>query len=687
MTKDAALPGGDLRDRRRAERFLGLAEALIDQAPVGLLVLDTDLRMVEVNPAMAALNGYPRAELLGEPVQSLLTGDSAVEPILREVLATGRPRLNVELRAAPPSDPDAEHTWLGSYYPLRGPDRELVGIGCLILDITERTRAEHLARAASARLAILAQASEVLGASLDVAATLQGLVDLTVPAFADLAVLDLVDESGSLRRHSTVTGKTDASRRPPGRGQAVPYPVGHPARRVLADHRSLLVPSLSEIEPDLSPDLDVAAGIRLLGLHSLVAVPLLGHEEVLGVATFARGTGQRPFDADDLALAEEIAVRAAVAVEHAARFTREREIALTLQRSLLPARLPEIEGLDVAWRYLPGTAGTEVGGDWFDLIPLPAGRVGIVVGDVMGRGVRAAAIMGQLRAAVRAYATLDLPPNEVMARMDDLVQGLEPPEQGQLVTCIYAIYDPGLRRCCLSNAGHLPPMVATGDGSPARVVTEASAAPLGVGGVPFTAAEIELAPGETLVLYTDGLIEHRGRDLDAGMIELRGLLHPIEGDLLAGCDELLDALRPDGDYDDDVALALLRVPADDTARGAELELPAGPKAAAAARRFAAEALDGWPAGIDAELVELLVSELVTNAVRHTSGVIGLRLRRTGSALYVEVTDNDTRIPRLRTTVEDEENGRGLHLVSELSWRWGVRPLADGKVVWFELSAG
>jgi PAS domain S-box-containing protein len=685
MTKDAAPAGGDVRDRRRAEQFLGLAEALIDQAPIGLLVLDTDLDIVEVNPAMAALNGRPRAELLGRPIQDLLRGDSVIEPILREVVDTGRPRLNVEVRSAPPSDPGAEHTWLASYYPLRGPDRVLVGVGCLVLDITERTRAEHLARAASSRLALLAQASEVLGASLDVAATLQGLVDLTVPAFADLAVLDLVDESGSLRRHSTVTGKTDTSRRPPGRGQAVPYPPGHPARRVLDGHRSLLVPDLAEIESDLSPDLDIAAGVHLLGLHTLVTVPLLGHEEVLGVATFGRGTGQRPFDADDLALAEEIAVRAAVAVEHAARFTREREIAITLQRSLLPARLPEVEGLEVAWRYLPGTAGTEVGGDWFDLIPLPAGRVAIVIGDVMGRGVRAAAIMGQLRAAVRAYAALDLPPNEVMARMDDLVQGLEPPEQGQLVTCIYATYDPGLRRCCLANAGHLPPMVATSDG-PARVVTEASAAPLGVGGVPFTAAEIELAPGEVLVLYTDGLIEHRGRDLDTGMDELRGLLHPVEGDLLAGCDELLDALRPAGDYDDDVALAMLRVPADDTARAAEIELSADPKAAATARRFAAEVLAGWPVGIDAELAELLVSELVTNAVRHTSGVIGLRLRRTGSALYVEVTDNDTRVPRLRTTAHGDESGRGLHLINELSARWGVRPLADGKVVWFELSA-
>jgi len=546
---------------------------------------------------------------------------------------------------------------------------------------TEQARAT--APPASQRLALLAAASSLLGASLDTGQTLQDLVALTVPAFADFAVLDLVDEAGQLRRHGFASGAPADYRAWRSRSEAVDYPPGHPVRRVLAERRSVLVARLSQADLEaFSPSPEVAAAARRLGLRSLLAVPLAGHGQILGVATFTRAANPRPFDADDVALAEQIAERAAIAVEHARLFARQREIALTLQRSLLPATLPAVEGLEVATRYLPGTAGTEVGGDWFDLIPLSTGRVGIVIGDVMGRGVTAAAVMGQLRAAARAYATLDLPPDEVLARLDDLVRGLDDPDRDKLVTCVYATWDPGSRRCCVANAGHLPPVVT---GPRTALLTAPTGVPLGVGGAAFTAHELTIEPGQALVLYTDGLVEHRGRDLEAGMTELCALLGPLDGDLEAACDALLDALRPPGGYDDDVALLVIRVPAGlEDACVAELTLPANPTAAAEAREFTSRTIGAWGLGDDLESAGLLVSEVVTNAVRHSDEPVELRLRRAQRALYVEVADRDPRVPRPRRGALEDEQGRGLQLLERLTARWGARPLADGKVVWFEI---
>jgi PAS domain S-box-containing protein len=667
---------------------LGLLDAMFAEAPVGLAVFDQALCLVRLNRTLEAASGRSTAEVHGRTVAEAgllsLACPQQLENLLREVLESGEPRINVELRGHA-SGTGGMRVWSVSLFRLHDEQGEPAGVGALVLDDTDRRRAEAEARLANDRLELLAMASHVLGKSLETSETLQALTGVTVPAVADVAMIDLVDGKGRLRRHARASTPGARGRHVwAGRGEPVEIPHTHPARRALAEQRSILASSLSETDlATVSPSPEVAEDARRIGLHSLLSVPLIAHTGTLGVATFGRTAGRPPFDHAELALAEELAGRAAVAIENAELFARERQIALTLQRSLAPATLPETEGLEVASYYLPGVTGTEVGGDWFDLIPLPAGRIGIMIGDVMGRGMTAAAVMGQLRAAARAYAALDLPPDEVLNRLDVLVRGRDDAD-GQLVTCVYAVYDPGSWRCQLANAGHLPPILSC---EQPRRVAEASGVPLGVGGIPITAHELTIEPGQALVLYTDGLVEQRERDLDAGIDQLCGMLTAPLGDQLeSACGRLLAALRPPGGYEDDVALLVVRAPlSGGGSRIATLELPGEPASAPMARAFAARILSSWGLDNHRELVTQLVSELITNAVRHSDGPVGLRLRCAQRALYIEVSDGDTRRPRPREPAPEDEAGRGLYLVDRLADRWGVRPLPEGKVVWCEVS--
>jgi serine phosphatase RsbU (regulator of sigma subunit)/anti-sigma regulatory factor (Ser/Thr protein kinase) len=691
---------------------LGLLDAMFAEAPVGLAVFDRDLRLVRLNRTLEATSGRSTGEVRGRTVAEAgllsLTCPERLDELLRSVLDSGEPCINAELhgraagapaapgRAGAAADSATEvmagvatgtmRVWSVSLFRLHDQAGDPAGVGGLVLDDTDRLRAETAARLANDRLALLATASHVLGNSLETGETLQALTGVTVPAVADVAMIDLVDGKGRLRRQARAS-TPDASGPHvwAGRGEPVEIPDAHPVRRALAEQRTILATSLSETDLlEFSPSVEVAEDAHRIGLHSLLSVPLISHTGTLGVATFGRVAGRAEFDDAELVLAEQLADRAAVAIEHAELFAREREIALTLQRSLLPAHLPEAEGLEVESYYLPGTAGTEVGGDWFDLIPLPAGRVGIMIGDVMGRGMTAAAVMGQLRAAARAYAALDLPPDEVLNRLDSLVRGLDDEGAGQLVTCVYAVYDPGSWRCQLANAGHLPPILSS---EQPRRIAEASGVPLGVGGFPLTADEITIEPGQALVLYTDGLVEQRGQDLDAGIDRLCSLLTaPLGDDLKGAFDRVLTTLRPAGGYEDDVAVLVVRAPSSGAgALVATLELPGEPASGRMARGFAGRILDSWGLESRRELATLLVSELVTNAIGHSDGAIGLRLRCTQRILCVEVSDTDTRRPRLREPGPEDEAGRGLYLVDRLADRWGVRPLPDGKVVWCEVA--
>jgi signal transduction histidine kinase/DNA-binding response OmpR family regulator/serine phosphatase RsbU (regulator of sigma subunit)/anti-sigma regulatory factor (Ser/Thr protein kinase) len=371
---------------------------------------------------------------------------------------------------------------------------------------------------------------------------------------------------------------------------------------------------------------------------------------------------------------------AAVAAEREAA-ARERMIADELQRSLLPDRSFDPEHLEVATSYHAGVEGTQVGGDWYDVIALGAGRTALVLGDVMGRGVQAAAVMGQLRAAVRAYAQLDLPPGDVLEHLDGVVRELG---EDQIVTCVYAVFDARDRSLTYANAGHLPPLLST-PGEPARRLTEAGGPPLGSGPVSLGEERVELPVGALLVLYTDGLVERRDRNIDDGIDVLTAQVERLDGPIESAPERLVAELAGT-ETDDDVAVLVARVPGGPSYSTDTMAITPEPAAVPRARRFVTTTFERWemPHALIRDAV-LLVSELVTNAIVHGRPPIELVVRRTADHVVIEVDDGATVLPRkLRPTAEDE-HGRGLQLAALLADRWGTRPLRDGKSVWCVLT--
>jgi serine phosphatase RsbU (regulator of sigma subunit)/anti-sigma regulatory factor (Ser/Thr protein kinase) len=414
-----------------------------------------------------------------------------------------------------------------------------------------------------------------------------------------------------------------------------------------------------------------------------ILAPLRGRRRVIGAAVMLRRTDRPAFESDDLPIAAQLATHTALGVDKAVLYGREAYIADQLQRAMLPDSLPQPTGVRLSSRYLPAAETARVGGDWYDAIPLPGSRVALVVGDVMGHSMQSAAIMGQLRTTVQTLAGLDLPPQEVLYHLDEQAQRLG---HDRMATCVYAVYDPIAHRLVVANAGHPPPVMLHGDGR-TEVLKVPEGAPIGVGGVPFDAVELPAPAGATLLLYTDGLVESRTRDVWSGIERLRERLGVV-GSILCPppleplCDEVLEILGP-GDRDDDIALLAARF--DGIAPGdvAYWFLEPHPQTAGRARRLVRRALDRW--GLDElwDSVELLVSEIVTNAVRYAGRPITLRLLRT-DVLRCEVGDDAPQLPRMRHAGIQDENGRGLFLVHRLAQRWGATRLSAGKVVWFEL---
>jgi serine phosphatase RsbU (regulator of sigma subunit)/anti-sigma regulatory factor (Ser/Thr protein kinase) len=412
------------------------------------------------------------------------------------------------------------------------------------------------------------------------------------------------------------------------------------------------------------------ASTAQLGYFTFVCTPLRDDDRhVVGVLVLAVDVTEQVQVADELRGSER----------------RQRETALTLQRSLLPQVLHQPDELEVAVRYRPGSEEAEVGGDWYDVVPLGAGRTGIAIGDVMGRGVRAAAVMGQLRAALRAYARLDLPPAEILELLDGLVADMD---STGIVTCCYAVFDPVEATITCASAGHLPPFLVYSDGFVERLKVNPGA-PLGAHTGAFAEQVCTLQDGATLALYTDGLVERRGKDLEEGMKLLADALSKVEGTLEQRCEGVLERIVGAGG-DDDMALMLVgRRSADgragaSRARTIELTLSEGQEPTRRARAFCHGALSMWhvPEHKQEDIV-LVVSELVTNAILHGEAAKQLRLRRTAWRVVVEVFDNGRRMPHPRVADLDAESGRGLHLVSRLADRWGARPVHGGKVVWCE----
>ncbi|MFI9249403.1 SpoIIE family protein phosphatase [Streptomyces sp. NPDC053069] len=424
------------------------------------------------------------------------------------------------------------------------------------------------------------------------------------------------------------------------------------------------------------------------GQHAILA-PLRGRRRVIGAALFLRRPERPAFEADDLLVAAQLATHSALGIDKAVLYGREAYIADELQRTMLPETLPRPTGVRLASRYLPAAETARVGGDWYDAIPLPGSRVALVVGDVMGHSMTSAAIMGQLRTTAQTLAGLDLPPQEVLHHLDEQAQRLG---TDRMATCLYAVYDPVTHRITIANAGH-PPPVLLHLGGRAEVLRVPPGAPIGVGGVDFEAVELDAPAGATLLLYTDGLVESRLRDVWTGIEQLRERLaataqltgpdHPPP--LEALCDEVLDMLGP-GDRDDDIALLAARFDGIAPSDVAYWRLEPEETAPGQARRLARRALARWDLEDLTDSVELLVSEVVTNAVRYASRPVTLRLLRT-DVLRCEVGDDVPQLPRLRQARATDEGGRGLYLVNKLARRWGATRLSTGKVVWFELNRG
>ncbi|GIH28424.1 hypothetical protein Aph01nite_67340 [Acrocarpospora phusangensis] len=404
----------------------------------------------------------------------------------------------------------------------------------------------------------------------------------------------------------------------------------------------------------------------------LLVVPLRAYGKAIGCAVLARERERGPFRDADVQVAGQLGVPAALTVYHGRLHRQQLETVETLQRGMRPGRPPELPGLEIAFRYQPVAA--RVGGDWFDVIPLPGSRVAMVVGDVMGHGLDAAAIMGQLRTAVQTLASLDLPAEQVLHSLDEMAQRLA---AQTITTCVYCVYDPVLRRCTIASAGHLPPILVAPDGK-AEVLAPPSCAPIGLGRTPFETTEIAAQDGSMLVLYTDGLVEERGEDILVGVERLRRRLsegEPIE--------DLCDSLIPDG-HGDDVTLLAIRFKGIPSQNVAQWLLEPQVTTPGRVRGLVGRTLESWNLGHLVPAAQLLASELVTNAVRTTPRPITVRLLRT-DALLCEVSDDDHRMPVLREPAGLDEDGRGLYLVSQLSARWGTSRVAGGKTVWFSLA--
>jgi len=694
-----------MTDRRAGFRSTNLQELMdraVEHCPVGITLLDTQMRHIRVNATMCRILGLPsEAAGLGLRLTDLTATPETESCVAcaQKVARTGAADVWRGTYRLPGQKRDhAVEVYLSPVNDAAGRIRGVLVVG---FDVTEQQRARQ-------RLALVNEASTRIGSTLDMTRTAQELVDVAVPRLADLVMADLLDSVARgdepttepfeghvlLRRlaSASVDETSDTVLQP---GQVGSYPVSSPVAECMTTGQPVSFSGVGRhIAQWAMSEPARAASIVRRGVKSLMLVPLRARGATLGVAFFARYQRPEPFAADDLLLGQEIVARAAVCIDNARRYTREHDTALALQRSLLPQRQPVQSAVDVATRYLPAQSGVDVGGDWFDVIRLSGSRVGLVSGDVAGHGIHAAAAMGRLRTAVQTLADVELEPEELLTRLDELVARLASERElaggaGDLsATCLYAVYDPVSRCCTFARAGHPVPAVVTPEG---RVeYLDLPAGPiLGVGGLPFEEANVQLPEGSLLVLYTDGLIESRQRDIDAGLDAMRKVLSEVhlrpDGPphappaLDSICDSLIKALVPE-QCGDDAALLVARTRALAADRIVTWDLPADPAVVADTRARAARQLKRWGLEEIADITELLVSELVTNAIRHAHGPIQLRMILDG-VLSCEVFDGSSSAPQLRRADRYDEGGRGLMLVAQLAERWGTRHTPTGKVIW------
>ncbi|MGW7364989.1 SpoIIE family protein phosphatase [Streptomyces sp. NPDC054841] len=681
----------DAADRAQVE--VALLDALFSQAPQGLWVLDTDLRVIRFNHAAPGVRDVPPEDVLGHTIDefALGAGTEEITSLAEEVLRTGRVVRDRLVTGSPLSAPDQVMTVSLSLFRLHDADGETLGLAAIVDDVTER-------EAALERLDVLHEAQGSVGTSLDAFRTAEELVGVLVPRLADAAAVDLIDEAlrGRAPRRGPLAADTPlrrgAFRSVRGgegslsKGELSTFPFPTPFTQALNDMRPRLVARVDAGDAWIGADPDRWKPLLSAGVHSLIVVPLKLRETLLGLASLYRFVRSDPFGDDDYALATEVVAKAAVHIDNARSYVRERDIATVLQRGLMPDRPPALSAVDTAYAYLPEGAG----GDWYDVIPLSGARVALAVGDVAGHGIEAAAAMGQLRTALRTLALQDLEPEEMLARLDEtagflarthtsLGPGGDAAEEF-LATCLCAVYDPVSRSCTAARAGHQPLLVLGPDGS--RTPFDVPAGPpLGAGSAGYTSATTTLAESSLLALYTNGLVTARGRDADAARSRLHEILAQPDAALEQLCDTAVYELIP-AKPEDDAVMLLARTRALRADRVTVWTLPARESVVATARRLVEHQLAAWDLADAVFTTELIVSELVTNAIHYGQGPIELRLILDRN-LICEVSDTSSTSPHMRHAAPTDEGGRGLFIVMQLSDRWGTRTAGEGKTIWSE----
>ncbi|WP_408056374.1 ATP-binding SpoIIE family protein phosphatase [Streptomyces mesophilus] len=696
-------PGPDRID------VLWWAYPLVGPGPERLLVLaadaaglhadahDEDAGAVErIAPGFALHTEFDGADELARRLPEILPSMSVGESsrIVSQVLELGYPVLEFSQSDRVPVTPD----WGVPRRAERRARRRAAQQGAVPQPRQVPDEPEDLEYAAvREHLEFLNEVSGRIGTSLDLSKTIIEVSRAVVPRFTDVAGTYLREQvvagegfpdgppDATTMWHRVALEHTDE----PGRwddvvpvGESMPFPVHTPFFQCMTTGQPVLVPRISEeMGTKIAAQFEKRDIRPLISNRSMLVVPLKARNVVLGFMILLRHPERPVFNDMDRVTGAELAARAGLVLDNARMYTYQESVAETLQDSMLPHIAPRMAGCDIATRYLPGTLLGRVGGDWFDSVKLPGSRTALVVGDVMGHGLNSAAMMGQLRTAVQTMAALDLPPAQLLRNLDDLAQRLG---ENYLATCLYAVYDPIAGELQIANAGHIPPVVVRAEDGRSELLDLPTGAPIGVGGVPFETVRVPVAPGDRLVMCTDGLVEMRGEDIGVGLATLcESAAHPAAS-MDDACDTIIRALNTRGGRKDDVALLMARLNGVMPEDVAHWQLALDPREVGRARRLVRERLAAWDLQAVAENAELLVGELVTNAVRHAHGRhVELRLVRT-DVLLCEVEDDDHTLPTLCSAGPADEAGRGLNVVERLAREWGASRTAAGKSVWFEL---
>ncbi|WP_055697937.1 SpoIIE family protein phosphatase [Streptomyces silaceus] len=654
-------------------------------------------------PAFALHTDFPGAEELAARLPEILPSMSVGESsrIVAQVLELGYPVLEFSRHDRVPVTPDwgVARRVERKERRRRAAEAAARGLPTPPGETDANDEAEDLEYAAvREHLEFLNEVSGRIGSSLDLSRTVLEVSRAVVPRFTDVA--------GTYLREQVVAGEGFPEGPPdettlwhrvavehtdePGRwddvvpvGESMPFPAHTPFFQCMTSGRPVLVPRITEEMGNAIASQFEKRDIRpLINHRSMLVVPLKARNVVLGFMILLRHQERPVFNDMDRVTGAELAARAGLVLDNARMYTYQESVADTLQDSMLPHIQPRMSGCDIATRYLPGTLLGRVGGDWFDSVKLPGARTALVVGDVMGHGLNSAAMMGQLRTAVQTMAALDLPPEQLLRNLDDLAQRLG---EHYLATCLYAVYDPIAGELHLANAGHIPPVLVRAEDGRSQLLDLPTGAPIGVGGVPFESVLLRVAPGDRLLMCTDGLVEVRGEDIGVGLATLtESAAHPAAS-MDDACDTIIRALNTRGGRKDDVALLMARLNGIAPEDVAHRRLVPDPSEVGRARELVREQLRAWSLEALGDTAELLVSELVTNVVRHArSGRVDLRLVRSGT-LLCEVEDDDQTLPTLLSAGPGDEFGRGLRVVSTLAKEWGTSRTGAGKTVWFELA--